>query len=257
MLTLKRHGQTLYFDDSGFSVMPYVYQPLITGRLYEESFLEYILSLGRVGEYVDAGAHLGTHSIWFAKMCPSTRVHAFEPVERYAMIVRRNALANSVDDKTTVHQKGLAATSGRATNYMSPEHQMGFAEGVATGVTESFDVVRMDDVIQGPVAVIKIDVEGMEVDVLRGAARILSEHKPVIFAEARSLAEAKAIARHLAPFGYRPTWRIFNASPTYEFSADPERGIWIRFARVRLLFMISHARRVAERAQKMFARTVG
>lgn len=221
MLTLQRHGQTLNFDDSGFSMLPYVYRPLATGKLYEEPFLEYIRALGKAGEYVDVGAHLGTHSVWFAKLCPATRVHAFEPVSRYAEVLRRNVAANQLDAKVSVHQAGLAAAPGQASNYMSPEHQVGFVDGPVAGVTERFDVFRMDDVVSGPVALIKLDVEGMEAEVLRGATRILAEHRPVIFAEAHGRAAAQALARQLAPFGYRPTWRIFNASPTYEFSTEP------------------------------------
>jgi FkbM family methyltransferase len=224
MLTLIRHGQTLNFDDSGFGDLPYVYTPLTAGKVYEEEFLEYVRSLGRVGEYVDVGAHLGTHSLWFAKMCPATRVHAIEPVGRYADVVRRNVAANELQAKVTVHQTGVARERGRATNYMSREHQIGFVDGDPVGVTECFDVVPMDDIVRGPVALIKLDVEGMEADVLRGAARILAEHRPVIFAEAQSWAAVGSIARALEPFGYQLTGRIFNASPTYEFSTDPLEG---------------------------------
>ena len=229
MLTIHRHGRALRFDESGFTDTPYVYRPLTRGQMYEEAFLEYIRSLDRVGQYVDVGAHLGTHSVWFASLCRSTRVHSFEPVGRYAAVVRRNVLANSLEGKVTVHQTGLGAEPGQATNFMSVEHQIGFVAGVTEGVTETFPVQRMDDVVEGPVALIKIDVEGMEALVLRGATRILSEHRPRVFAEAQSVAAARVIAQQLAPFGYRPTSRVFNASPTYEYSTEPVT----RWSRVR------------------------
>jgi FkbM family methyltransferase len=245
MLTLTRHGQTLNFDDSGFGALPYVYTPLTAGKVYEEEFLEYVRALGRVGEYVDVGAHLGTHSLWFAKMCPATRVHAIEPVRRYADVVRRNVAANELEGKVTVHQTGVARQRGQATNYMSKEHQIGFVDGDAVGVTERFEVVPLDDIVQGPVALIKIDVEGMEADVLGGAARILAEHRPVIFAEARSWGAVGSIVRALAPFGYRLTGRIFNASPTYEFSTDPVEGWGVaRSAYARLHPVLHWGRRI-------------
>jgi FkbM family methyltransferase len=239
MLTLRRHDKAIHFDDAGFIATPYVYRPIASGQFYEEAFLEYVRSLGRVGEYVDAGAHLGTHTIWFATMCPATHVHAFEPVERYADVVRRNVAANLLDEKITVYQTGLAARRGRSTNYMSSEHQLGFVEGASTGVTEDFPVERLDDVIHGPVAVIKVDVEGMEAAVLLGAARILSQHRPLIFAEAHNYAALKEIARQIALFGYRPTGRVFNSSPTYEFSTQPLQG-WqrLRPAYARLLSVL-------------------
>ena len=64
MLTVERFNTKLYFDDDGFTELPYVYGPLRTGRVYEEKFLEHVRSLGRRGDYVDVGAHLGTHTAW-------------------------------------------------------------------------------------------------------------------------------------------------------------------------------------------------
>jgi FkbM family methyltransferase len=245
MLTLIRHGRTLKFDDSGFKNTPYVYRPLTRGKMYEEPFLEYIRSLEKRGEYVDVGAHLGTHSVWFATMCPSTRVHSFEPIGRYAEVVRRNVAANALEDKVTVHQTGLGAEPGQATNYMSVEHQIGFVADAREGVTETFSVQRMDDAVQGPVVLIKLDVEGMEAEVLRGASRILTEHRPVIFAEAQSGPAARAIARQLALFGYERTSRVFNATPTHEYSTEPVTS-WSRMRATRggLLPVTRAARRL-------------
>lgn len=58
MLTIERHGRNLCFDDGGFTSLPYVYRPLTKGKFYVELFLRHIRSLGRVGQYVDVGAHL-------------------------------------------------------------------------------------------------------------------------------------------------------------------------------------------------------
>lgn len=253
MLTLVRHGRTLRFDDTGLVETPYVYRPLARGRMYEEAFLEYIRGLGRGGQYVDVGAHLGTHSVWFATLCAATHVHAFEPVGRYAAVVRRNVIANGIDDRVTVHQTGLAAEAGEASNFMSVEHQIGFVDAARSGVVETFPVRRLDDVVEGPVGVIKLDVEGMEAQVLRGATRILAEHRPVIFAEAQSPAAARAIAQQLAPFGYQPTARVFNASPTHEYSTEPVTA-WSRFraSRAGLAPVLRSVRRVGSRLVRRF-----
>jgi FkbM family methyltransferase len=224
VLTLDRHGQTLRFDDSGFTEPPYVYRSLLKGQAYEEPFLEHIRKAGREGVYVDVGAHLGTHTVWFATLCPSTKVHAFEPVGRYAEVVRRNIADNGLEDKVTVHQVGLSAEAGSATNFMSTPHQVGFTEQ-AEGVTETFPVKRLDDVVRGPVAVIKIDVEGMEADVLKGARRILSRHRPAVYAESWDAEHAEVVLAALAPYGYRPTGKVFNSSPTHEYVAPPCRGL--------------------------------
>ncbi len=65
---------------------------------------------------------------------------------------------------------------------------------------ESFDIVRLDKVIgRRPVAVIKLDVEGMEAAALRGAKRILSKWRPVVYAEAHSPDAVAEIQQALAP----------------------------------------------------------
>jgi FkbM family methyltransferase len=227
MLTVQRLGADLRFDNAGFTDTPYVYRPLVKGQVYEEAFLEHIRSLDRRGVYVDVGAHLGTHTVWFAKLCPSTHVHAFEPVGRFADVVRRNIAANQLSGRVTLHQVGLSDRPGRATNVLSPEHQMGFMAD-ATVAEESFTIVRLDDVLRRRnVAIIKLDVEGMEAAALRGAARILSRCRPMVYAEAHGPEAVEEIAQALRPYGYRATGRVFNSSPTYEFAAPPRTG-WER-----------------------------
>jgi FkbM family methyltransferase len=223
VLTLVRHGRTLLFDDSNLVEVPYVFRPFQDGRIYEEEFLEHIRGLGLSGVYVDVGAHLGTHTIWFATLCMSTHVHAFEPVQRYADVIERGLTANDLESKVTVHRVGLSDHPGMARNYLSPEHENAFS-ATGEGVTEDFRVETLDDVVRGPVAVIKLDVEGMEAAALRGATRILSRYRPAVFAEAHADAAYAEIKHVLAAFGYRPTGNVFNSSPTYEFLAPPRRG---------------------------------
>ena len=71
---------------------------------------------------------------------------------------------------------------------------------------------------------LKLDVEGMEADVLRGASRILDWHRPIIYAEAWNTTHIARIENVLRHFGYEATGRVFNATPTYEFIAPQLRG---------------------------------
>jgi FkbM family methyltransferase len=222
VLTFDRDGIVLHFDDDGFSETPWVYKPLLLNKVYEEHFLLTIREMAREGVYLDIGAHLGTHTVWFAAACPSTEVHAFEPIGRYADVVRRNVALNHLEGKVTVHQIGLSDHEGTAVNYMSPEHQFGFDES-GSGVDETFPTRRLDDVVQtGRVAVMKLDVEGMEAAALRGATRILKRDKPVVFAEAHNAEVAAETLAVLAPFGYVATGRVFNPTPTYEYIVPPK-----------------------------------
>ena len=217
MLTIGRHGVTVRFDETGLTDLPYVYLPLARGKWYEEAFLEHIRSLDLVGAYVDVGAHLGTHTLWCAMLCRSTVVHAIEPVARYADVVERNVAANGLEGRVVVHRVGVSDHAGLATNYLSREHQLGFVSD-AEPVSETFQTVRLDELVPRPVVLIKLDIEGMELAALRGAERLL-EDRPVVFAEAHSEEELEAIDGLLNQRGYRVTGRVFNASPTYEWVA--------------------------------------
>ena len=239
-LSLERHGRKVHFAVPDGASIPYVYRPIPSGKWYEETFLEHVRSVGRRGVYVDVGAHLGTHTLWFALLCPSTIVHAIEPVERYADVIHRNVEANALQDRVVVHRVGVSDRSGTSSNYLSMEHQIGFEER-AEGRVETFPVVRLDELIRGVVAVIKADVEGMEPLVLAGAARILLRHRPLVYAEARTSAEFDRLAAVVADFGYLATGRVFNASPTYEFA--PSKG------RIRTYFGFA-ARKVVRRARR-------
>ena len=162
------------------------------------------------GVYVDAGCCLGTHTVWFAMYCSSTEVHAFDPRARCARWTRMNVQANELGDKVAVHQVGLGAGPGQA-------------ESLLDDVWEHFDVVAVDQVVRGKVAVLKIDVEGMEEQVLRGAQGILRRDRPVVFAEAWGEPQRAAIEALLKPYGYRATGRVFNNTPTYEFVCEGAR----------------------------------
>jgi FkbM family methyltransferase len=225
VLTAVHHDVELRLVDDGFTDVPYVYRHAAKGGWYERPFLEHIRSLELRGVYVDVGAHLGTHTLWFARLCPSTHVHAIEPVARFAGVLRANLAANGVDDKVTVHEVGVAGSSGTATNFLSRHHQAGFDGPLETvsGVDVTFPVQPLDALVRGRVVVVKIDVEGMEADVIAGAHKLLMKHRPVVYAEANDDTRAKATLDALAPLGYEPTGRVFNHSPTYEYTVPRRR----------------------------------
>lgn len=220
MLTVRRFGQEIKIPDAvDVTETPYTYRPFENGGWYEEPFLQHIRHQDRRGVYVDAGAHLGTHTTWFAALCPSTRVHAVEPVARFADQIERIVEANDLGERVTVHRVGLSDEPGTATNHLSAEHQIGFdPKGAPEARDETFPVTTLDELVKEPVAVIKVDVEGMEDRVLRGASRILSEDRPALYVEAWDRDVLRGIVRVVMPFGYRLTGRVFNGSPTYEIA---------------------------------------
>lgn len=226
-----------------------MYRPFLTDDWYEEGFLEHIRRTGRSGVYVDAGANVGTATAWFAVLCPSTHVHAIEPVSRFADQLDRVISANQLHDRVTVHRLGVSDEPGTATNHLERSHQIGF-DADPQDRDETFPVATLDELISDPVSIIKIDVEGMEHRVLKGAARILETHRPTVYFEAWNRARLREVADVLKPYGYGPTGNVFNASPTYEFSTTPTAG-----APARLIGY--HLQRAVRRTAWQAAKKVG
>jgi len=183
------------------------------GMFYEHEMLHHIRLKNYTGIFVDVGASIGNHTLFFAKFCNSTRVHSFEPnVTQYGGYKALMRL-NQCDGKTELHEIGLASVNDQI------EATFVIRQGVPNW-TKLVPARRMDDVLGGAeVAVIKIDVEGLETEVLGGARGILAACKPALYIEAHKVTDRMAIEAVIGEFGYARTGRVFNATPTYEFLA--------------------------------------
>ena len=70
---------------------------------------------------------------------------------------------------------------------------------------------------------VKIDVEGMEIDVLRGGEQLLTRFKPALYVENDRLDTSEALIRLIASFDYRMYWHtppLFNPDNFFENSHD-------------------------------------
>jgi FkbM family methyltransferase len=146
----------------------------------------------RAGDILfDIGANVGFFSVIGARLLgPSGSVYAFEPVPSNARCIRRNAalndlanievVARAVSDRTGSAELMLASYSGGAALTTA-----GRPPDATTSI--SVEVASIDDLVATaavqPPSVVKIDVEGAELEVLRGMAVTLREHRPVLICE--------------------------------------------------------------------------
>jgi FkbM family methyltransferase len=138
---------------------------------------------------VDVGAHFGRHAIPLAELAgPKGLVHAFEPLP-----IARQVMAERVGlqrlNNVVIYPFAVGAEDGQAEFVMVPQslEESGLRERAVYNTrkrvaTERIAVTvrRLDEVVHEPVRFIKIDVEGGELDVLRGATRILDTHRPIV-----------------------------------------------------------------------------
>lgn len=124
---------------------------------YELPNLEFIRGLHIEGNYVDVGAYIGTHSLYFSLFCPAHHVYAFEPqITPYNRLVN-NFERNGIGNYTAYH----TALLDRPDAVMNPN------DG------EIFPVTTMDAINPPDIKLIKIDTESTELEVLQGARETL------------------------------------------------------------------------------------
>lgn len=143
------------------------------------------------GTFVDVGANLGLYTVAAARLVgPTGHVVALEPTPRTARVLRENIQLNGLLELGTVdvHECAAGAAAGTARLALHDAdsgHNSLYADEGTTGTVE-VDVVRLDDLVPvgTRVDVVKIDVEGAELEVLEGMRRVAQDNPSVVvFAE--------------------------------------------------------------------------
>jgi FkbM family methyltransferase len=172
--------------------------------------LNYISDLYIPGAYLDVGANIGNHSVYFAMNTAASEVFSIEPSPVSAELCRQFAFANGLEGEIEV----IEVAAGPRAGSVDIEYYVSEGNFAETSVRQA----PLDSLISRPISLIKMDIEGAELGALQGASRILSQDKPRLFIEAHQDDDYLPICDYLAGFGYTPTGRVFNSSPTYEFS---------------------------------------
>jgi FkbM family methyltransferase len=157
----------------------------------ELAFLDRILRPGMT--FLDAGANEGVYTVFAAaRVGAEGTVMAFEPSRRELERLDFNLHLNEMNVR--VFPVALAEIEGQAPlkigGYEHEPHNTlgGFAYDIESGGTEQVDVRRLDDLVreQAParIDVIKMDVEGAETRLLRGASYTLRKYRPILLFEA-------------------------------------------------------------------------
>ena len=138
----------------------------------------FVDTVGADWTVLDIGANVGVYSLLAARLAPKGYVHAFEPTSTAAML-RQNLQAAGVRN-VTVHEVALGARNGCYEDAIyrilgeAPERQM-YRFMTADAFVEETDLKRVD--------CIKIDVDGFDLEVLKGATKTLARFDPWIVVE--------------------------------------------------------------------------
>jgi FkbM family methyltransferase len=178
-----RHGASeLKLPYTGLN--PVIEREQMRGLFFEEEELRFLSARFPRGlRIVDAGANTGNHTLFFASVMQAALVTPIEPVARACAAIRavvaENGLTN-VDLSCLGH--AIGASSGRLRPVPSVTAGLGamhFAEDSEGAIPR----VTLDALVNGRVDLLKIDVEGMEMEALAGAAGLIAAQHPSLYVE--------------------------------------------------------------------------
>jgi FkbM family methyltransferase len=181
------------------------------GRFYEKQMLEHIWQKYSGGTFVDCGACIGNHTLFFAAFCKADKIIAIEPDVENAKHIAVNVQLNGFENVDIINAAvGNYMGNGKLERFGPGEGHQKLVEG------NTVNVITLDSLGLTNVTLIKLDVEWSELPALKGAQYLLSEQSPVLFVEANTSEEQLVIKKYLKRFGYKHI-NTFNDSPTLEF----------------------------------------
>lgn len=185
-----------------------------TGQLYlsgeaEPLVQEILVKRLRPGTvFYDLGANIGLFSLLAARIVgEGGHVFSFEPDPEVAARLRRNIERNKLSNVTVV-EAGIWSSSGKmnflTADLSSPDRGTGqFVSGNNPGGTPT-QCVALDDFVAAarPPDGVKCDVEGAEIEALRGAETLLRTSRPWVLCETHSESNDRRARELLREFGY-------------------------------------------------------
>lgn len=156
-----------------------------------EDFDSYIAEffLAKASTFLDIGANSGLYTPVAALTSPNVRIHAFEPLPTAANDLRATVKLNGWQDRVAVWEVAVSDRPGKAILHelgtgstLRPEFNDMVSRAAIEVSTCALEEWAEENDIRD-VDFIKIDVEGHELPVIRGATNFLARHQPTIFVE--------------------------------------------------------------------------
>jgi FkbM family methyltransferase len=223
-----RHGHFLV-NPNDF----YIGRGLIEYGEYAEAewqVLDQLIQLDK--DVIEVGANIGAHSVSIAKKLEpqGRRLMAIEPQP----IIFQNLCANlALNGLFNVHTANVAiSNTPGALNFLMPNYRQSgsnfggvamYESGAAPhgSITQTVSANRLDDLVpEGfDVGLIKIDVEGFELKVLKSAVKTIARYRPVLYLENDRPELSPALIEWLFGVGYKIWWHQF-----FLFNPENYRG---------------------------------
>jgi FkbM family methyltransferase len=228
-----RHGPMLYLVTD-----LYIGQSLDCYGEYSEEEDGLLRMIVRPGWMVlDIGANMGAHTVSLAQATgPNGVVLAFEPQRVIFQILCANVALNGLGNVYT-NQAAVGREAGTVIvpnlDYSGVNNYGGVALG-GWSEGERVSLVTVDSLGLPACHLVKIDVEGMEGDVIAGAEQTIRRFQPVLYLENDRPEHSAALIRQILDLGYRLYWHLphlFNPQNYFEV----EENVFGRIVSVNML----------------------
>jgi FkbM family methyltransferase len=185
----------------------------------EQALFAHLIQPGWV--VIDIGANIGAHTLWFSKIVgPDGMVIAYEPQRLVFQMLCANMALNQVNN-VFCRQAAIGAVDNVIQiGSLDPDQNNNFG-GIPLEAMPGGETVPVER-LNTPCHFIKIDVEGMEQEVLLGAARMIEQWRPWLYVENDRIERSDDLIKQIRDMGYTPYWHITSMYNVENFRHIPE-----------------------------------
>jgi FkbM family methyltransferase len=215
-----RHGRFTYLLNDA-----YIGRSLDVYGEYSEGEIDLFRQLLRPGDVaIDVGANIGALTVAMARLVqPGGAIVAFEPQRTIYDILCNNLRLNGLAH-VTAFRRAAGAEAGTIhvppLDYGRRDNFGGVALGGAQG--EQVQLVTIDGLGLPRLRLLKVDVEGMEYDVITGARETIARFGPALYVENDRAEHSQRLISLLFDLGYRLWWHITPLFNPKNFFGHPQ-----------------------------------
>ena len=154
----------------------------LDGKFWEAEELDYLTAvLPPHPAVIDVGANVGNHAVYFARFLAPSNLRLFEPHPEAVEVLKDNLKLNGVSN-VDIEEVAVSKIVGRG-SLRAPKNKGHGAASLYKNDTGNIVVTTLDQWSDRAIDLVKIDVEGGELDVLLGGKNLLKNHRPHLLVE--------------------------------------------------------------------------
>lgn len=203
------------YDFESYEQNDYLYNWLDNSKtFYEITLLEKLRDIVPAGIFIDLGANIGNHSVYFATQCKCQHIICVEPETHMAEVLERNLKANNISNYQII-KKAITDFTGKV---KLSEVKDSTCKVVAnSGDTECATIDELFGDLKG-ITLLKMDIEWQEVNAIKHADKFLKNNNPIIAVELVDTEIFNQFNAIIKDYGYKTNGVNYATTPTYIFT---------------------------------------